>query len=106
MTKSPEELLALRIGEHTVAENLRRAVASGALVESDDGTIQLADDQPRTGNWVAVSRGPPMDCKFLLHFLFRHAYAKSAVPQGCSACYKVKVVPRTLRELVAAWQIA
>jgi hypothetical protein len=27
------------------------------------------------------------------------------VPHGCRACYKVKVAPRTLRELVAAWQI-
>ena len=106
MTKSAEELLAVQVGEGSVAENLRRAVASGALIENDDGTLQLADDQPRNGNWVAVNHGPPMDCKFLLLFLFPLAYAKSAVPQGCSACYKVKVMPRTLRELVAAWDVA
>ncbi len=37
--------------------------------------------------------------------MFHHAYAESAVPNGCSGCYKVKVVLRTLRELVAAWEI-
>src|SRR5665647_1902980 len=41
-----------------------------------------------------------------MHFLFFQIYARSALPQGCSACYKVKVVLRTLRELVAAWGIA
>ncbi len=105
MTKPPDQLLALRIGERTVAENLQLAIASGALTESDDGNLQLADDAWNGRDWVSVSRGPPMNCRFLMFFLFRHAYAKSAVPHGCSACYKVKVVPRTLRELVAAWEI-
>jgi hypothetical protein len=40
-----------------------------------------------------------------MNVLFRQAYARSAVPFGCSACYKVKVSLRTLRELVAAWGI-
>lgn len=105
MTKPPKELLALRIGANTVEDNLRRAVASGALIENDDGTLRLANDQSRGANWVIVKNGPRLGCDFLLGFLFPHAYAKSAVPHGCRACYKVKVVPRTLRELVAAWEI-
>ena len=41
-----------------------------------------------------------------MYFMFRHAYDEGAAPHGCSACYKVKVVLRTLRQLVAAWEIA
>ena len=105
MTKSPEELLALRIGGTTVGENIRRAIASGQLLEDKDGALRLANERQRGGNWADVIHGPPLGCNFLMNFLFHQAYAESAVPHGCSACYKVKVVPRTLRELVAAWGI-
>lgn len=106
MTKSPEDLLALRVGDATVADNIRRAVEAGDLIEEADGTLRFAEPLPRSANWATVANGSPMGCGFLMQFLFRHAYAESAVPQGCSGCYKVKVVPRTLRELVAAWGIA
>lgn len=105
MTKSLEQLLALEIGGGTVAENLQRAVMSGGLIEAGDGTVQLPAVQSNNGGWAVVINGPPLGCDFLKAFLFAHAYAKSAVPHGCSACYKVKVVPRTLRELVAAWDV-
>jgi hypothetical protein len=52
-----------------------------------------------------VDNGPPLGCGFLMHFMFHRAYAEAAVPHGCHACYKVKVVLKTLRELVAAWQL-
>ena len=106
MTKTPEELLALRIGATSVGENLHRAIESGRLIENEDGTLQLADNPKQNVDWVYVSHGPPLDCGFLMGFMFRHAYAEAAVPDGCSACYKVKVVLRTLRELVAAWELA
>lgn len=106
MTKKPEELLALRIGETTVAENIRRAVEAGELIEDADGGLRSAVPRPANKNWARVNKGLNLECDFLMHFLFLRAYAKSAVPLGCSACYKVKVVPRTLRELVAAWGIA
>ena len=105
MTKAPEELLNLRIGATNVGENLRRSIESGRLIENDDGTLQIAKDPKQEVNWMYVSNGPPLGCGFLMYFMFHHAYAESAVPDGCSACYKVKVVPRTLRELVAAWEI-
>jgi hypothetical protein len=105
MTKAPDELLALRIGETTVGENLRRAVESGRLTEANNGALLVAKDSKREVNWLYVTHGPPLGCGFLMDFMFQHAYAQSAVPDGCSACYKVKVVPRTLRELVAAWEI-
>ena len=106
MAKSPDELLALQVGDATVAENLKRAVEAGELVEEEDGCLRFAEPRQQSQNWATVASGPPLGCDFLMQFLFQQAYAKSAVPQGCSACYKVKVVPRTLRELVAAWGIA
>ena len=53
-----------------------------------------------------VWNGAPLDCSFLMNVLFYGAYAGSTVPYGCQACYKVKVVPQTVRELVAAWGVA
>ena len=106
MSKSPEELLALQVGDATVAENLKRAVEMGELVEEEDGCLRFAEPRQQSRNWATVANGPPLGCDFLMQFLFRQAYATSAVPRGCSACYKVKVVPRTLRELVASWGLA
>jgi hypothetical protein len=105
MTKTPNEILNLRIGANSVGETLRRAIDAGGLVENIDGTLQLKKDRKQDVNWMHVSNGPPLGCGFLMGFLFRHAYAESAVPQGCSNCFKVKAVLGTLRELVAAWEI-
>jgi len=99
-----EELLGLKFGGGTVAENIQHAVDEGHLVQEADGGLRLAADAP-IANWARVNHGPALDCKFKAQFLFKYVYAKSAVPQGCSACYKVKIVPRTLRELIAAWGI-
>lgn len=106
MTKSPEELLAMKFGGATVAENLKRAISSGSVVENDDGTLALKGTRTGGNVWVFVSHGPSLGCDFLMHFMFNKAYGKSAVPYGCRGCYKVKVALRTLRELVAAWEIA
>lgn len=106
MTKTPDELLNLRFGEATVGDNLRRAIETGKLIESEVGLFERADERQKAINWMAVDNGPPMGCGFLMHFAFAHAYAEAAVPSGCSACYKVKVMPTTLRQLVAAWDIA
>ncbi len=106
MTKSTEQLLGMQLGGATVAENLKRAIDCGDLIENEDGTLELGH-VPRTGGrWLTVYNAPPLGCEFLLKFTFRHAYASAAVPYGCRECYKVKVAPRTLREMVAAWQIA
>jgi hypothetical protein len=102
---SHDEVMELRVGGASIADNLRAAIEAGSLVENADGTLQLADNGPDPGDWITVHHRPPMDCEFLFGLMFRHAYAKSAVPHGCQACYKVKVLPKTLRELVAAWEI-
>lgn len=107
MTKSPDDPLDERYGGSTIAENLRHAIASGTVTENGDGTFQLASASGESPpNWMHVPNGPRLDCEFLIRFMFGKAYARSAVPHGCRECYKVKVGPRTLRELVAAWQIA
>jgi hypothetical protein len=102
---TPEELLSLQVGPATVADHLRRAIKAGEVVENADGSLELRVE-PASGAWMYVRNGPPLACDFLIGFLFRRAYGRAAVPQGCSACYKVKLVARTLRELIAAWQLA
>jgi hypothetical protein len=100
-----DELLALRMGNATVAENLRRAVDAGRLIEHPDGRFELSAPLPAESDWVIIRPRPPLNCAFYRDFLFRKAYDRSAVPLGCSACYKVHVEPKTLRELVAACEI-
>lgn len=105
--KRPEDLLSLQFGGATAAENLKRAIGAGELIEHDDGTLELPPHtKQRPAVWMRVPNGPPLGCDFLMHVAFRKAYATAAVPYGCRDCYKVKVAPRTLRELVAAWQVA
>ncbi len=106
MALSPEQLLSLQIGGATVADNLRRAVSAGHLIEDSDGGLRLPPDRRAVNNWAWIEHGPPLGCTFLMKFLFRQAYASGAVPLGCSTCYKVKVLPRTMRELVATWGVA
>ena len=102
----------MKIGGATVADNIERAVKSGDVIQNEDGTLELsaknADEhiERSAGNWRFVKYGQPLGCDFLMYFMFYHAYAEGAVPYGCRSCYKVKVMPRTLRELVAAWEIA
>ncbi|MBF0498454.1 MAG: hypothetical protein HQK58_18060 [Deltaproteobacteria bacterium] len=101
------DLMNLIIGQHTVAENLERTVASGRLVRHESGLLELPVKQSTRPNpWlhhqVALKH---LDCQFLNDFLFKSAYARSAAPFGCRDCYKVKVIPRTLRGLDALWQI-
>lgn len=98
-------VLEVRFGSATAAENLRHAIETGEIIEAEDGTLRLKPaDHPV--NAVVVSHGPPLGCAFLMYVLFRQVYAQSAVPYGCKDCYKVKVVFHTLRELVAGWTVA
>jgi len=103
MSSSPDDILALTIGGSTVGENLQRAIESGEVLQREDGSFEL---QPllRRGQWLFC--GKMTGCDFLNRFMFQQAYAQAAVPKGCEHCYKVKVLPRTLRELVALYEIA
>jgi hypothetical protein len=88
------------VGGARIEENLRRAVERGALIAHDDGTWSLAEP-PGTSSYLLVKSPRDLGCGFSLRFLFNHAYAKAAAPYGCRACYKVKIVPTSLRGLVA-----
>lgn len=105
MAMTPEEILAFKIGDSTVGENLRRAVEAGAIRQHDDGTFALpARCAPDT--YVRIRNGPRLACRFLNGFVFNQVYRAAAVPKGCESCYKIKAQPRTLRELVALYEIA
>jgi hypothetical protein len=103
MSRSPEDILALKVGASTVGENLQRAIDAGVLLQNQDGTLELRHSA-QIGLWL--NRGDMPNCVFLNRFTFQLAYAQAAVPKGCEACYKVKVLPRTLRELVALYELA
>jgi hypothetical protein len=100
------EVLDQRFGDRTVRENLQAAIDAGKLIEGENGGLSLPRTRGGKSRWVFVAnRGYP-PCGFLSNVVFDAAYAQTAVPMGCSACYKIKVKPATLRELVAAWQVA
>src|SRR5271170_6703172 len=100
---SPEDILALTVGGSTVGENLQRAIDSGAVLQNQDGTLELPR-WPQHGLWLV--RGTLPACPFLNRFMFQRVYAQAAVPKGCEYCYKIKVLPPTLRGLVALYEIA
>jgi hypothetical protein len=105
-----EPLSTVLAGGRTVQENLDRAVLSGAVLQHSDGRYELAefasDKPPVLDLFMLPSRPSSMRCTLLNRFLFRHAYAEATVPLGCAACYKVKVVSRTLRQLMAVKELA
>lgn len=89
-----------RYGQQTIGENLRDALARGALTADADGTWRLTDEGGAR-HYLQVQAPRYLGCDYLNHFLFDKVYARTAVPYGCRHCYKLKIVPRTLRELVA-----
>ena len=100
-----DDVLGRSFGGGAVRDNIRAAIAAGKLIEREDGSLAL----PRArgaSRWVFVPNRPYLPCGFLTKVVFEAAYAGAAVPHGCSACYKIKVSPASLRELVAAWQVA
>ncbi|MEO6217940.1 MAG: hypothetical protein ABIO86_18065 [Sphingomonas sp.] len=101
-----DELLAQRFGDRTVRENLQAAIDTGKLIEGEDGRLSLPRARGPRSRWVFVANRGYLPCGFLSKVVFDAAYAQTAVPMGCSACYKIKVKAGTLRELVAAWQLA
>lgn len=93
-------MLKARMGRDSITDNLERAVAGGALVRTDKGGYALAANKPNAW-YLQVRFALPLECRLLNEFLFQHAYAGSAVPLGCRACFKVKIVPRDFRGLIA-----
>lgn len=102
---TPDEILAVKIGDRTIGENLQRAIAAEIVRERDDGSLEFAPTAS-SDLFMKIYNAPAPDCGFLNRFMFRTVYQEAAVPAGCEHCYKVKVLPRTLRQLVAAYEVA
>jgi len=88
-----------RFSSATIREKFRRAGEQGAIIEDGDGNWSLPP--PPETRYLQVKITKDLGCGFSLRFLFRHVYEKATVPYACRACYKVKIVPRSLRELIA-----
>ena len=56
------ELLALKFGGRTVAENIQRAVDAGYLVREADSRIALPVGPPQV-NWAYVRKAPRLHCQ-------------------------------------------
>lgn len=100
MATNPEDLLKLEFGGKTVEENLQAQVDSGMLLKSEEGFYALPEQERGVSPWLQVGNIPHLDCLFNF-FLFDHAYSGSAIPHGCKECFKVVVLPKTLRQLLA-----
>ncbi len=95
-----EDPLSHRVGRRPVGENLERAVAAGALARAEGGGYALPPDRRPNDRTVRNDVAWPYPCRKLL-FLFDHVYERAQVPWTCRNCYKVKVSPRTVTDLVA-----
>lgn len=103
------DLPDFRVGKGFVADNLRRAVAAGHLVLTAEGKLGWTDEYDiESSTWLFIRNAkldrPP--CKFLFHFLFETAYDRQAVPHACQSCFKVKVLPLTLKQTLAVREVA
>lgn len=100
------DVLTCRVGGRLVADSLSEAVADGILQPCDDGTWirPSADDIP--SEWVREYRDASRNCRFYMGVMFHYVYHQEQVPAGCATCFKVKVVPGSLRQLVALRDIS
>ncbi|MFN3075570.1 MAG: hypothetical protein ABT940_01575 [Alphaproteobacteria bacterium] len=92
----------LPAGRGTVVQNLERAVVEDHLLRREDGgwAVKGASwDGPHP--WIVGKVPWPLPCRKLRQFLFTCAYDRARVPWACRNCHKVRIQPRTMRELVA-----
>jgi len=106
LTKEQQKVLEYRIDDISINEILQQAIISGDIFLHEDGTIRLVPTEKKVRNFHTISgfidRKP---CPFL-SFVYRVVYKQAIVPNGCKNCFKVKVVLRTMRELVAIRELA
>jgi hypothetical protein len=100
-----EDVLSIEIGGKTIGANLEAAIAAGHVVRRPDGNLELAGARRRPRSFHNNGKFN-RNCSFLNGFMFTHIYDKKAVPLACRDCYKVKVAPDSLRQLIAVKDIA
>lgn len=96
-----EDVTACVVAGRTVADSLSEAVSAGTLRPQADGSWLRPHNVASPSDWVREKRDASRNCRFYMGVMFNHVYQKRHVPAGCASCFKVKVVPRNLRELVA-----
>lgn len=104
-----DDVLSIEIGGKTVGARLGEAIAAGEILRRPDGKLELAGpDSLSLGTLSDLYNGGSFapDCVFLNCFMFKKIYGNKAVPIGCCNCYKVKVLPETLRQLMAVNEMA
>jgi hypothetical protein len=101
-----DSFMATPIAGRTVAEGLADAEAAGRVVALPDGRWQVRRLGPATSHWVGEQRDASRRCTVKMWLLYHHIYRRQHIPQGGAACFKVKVQPRTLRQLMAVRDIA
>ena len=96
-------LAAHTAGGRTVGDALAAAKTAGLIQASDRG---LCVTRSTAGAWMTEYRDASRNCRFYMGVMFEHVYQRTQVPVGCASCFKVKVVPRSLRELMAVREVA
>lgn len=100
------DVLTRVVAGRAVADSMAEAVAAGALWPQSDGVWLRPNVDPTPSDWVKETRDASRKCRFHMGVMFNHVYRKQQVPAGCATCFKVKVIPQTLRELVALRDVA
>lgn len=107
MQVSNDDYLDQILGGRPIRENMQKAVQAGLLIATPDGKwILPKSDSPIVGDYLMGGPGLGKACHTLIRGLFFGAYAQKAVPNACKNCYKVRVTPRSVRELLAVYRIA
>ena len=100
------QVLAVKVGGRSIADNLEQAVTAGEIRQRPDGVFEpISDGDQSLGRFIFTNGGQPLPCSFAM-FMFHHAYARAAVPWVCRNCYKVVVASHSLRQLMAVKAVA
>lgn len=104
LSDEDKRILALEFAGKTIGVHIEEAIAAGKIVRGADGQYQLAKDaSPGFIHKRGVKSSDfQRSCHFLNKFMFQAVYGQAAVPWSCRDCYKVKIISRTLSELMAA----
>ncbi len=97
---SESEVFDQTVAGRTVGASWAVAEAAGQLISIGQERRWSVPPGRRPSAWIKVIRDRNRPCKFQM-VMFEHVYQRQRVPAGCELCFKVKVVPRTLRQLMA-----
>jgi hypothetical protein len=97
---SESEVFERTVAGRTIGASWAAAEAAGQLIAIGEEGRWSVPPPPSPSAWIKVIRDRKRPCRFQM-VMFEHVYQRQRVPAGCEMCFKVKVVPRTLRQLMA-----